>query len=218
MNKVLSWFCKIFLAPLFSLLFLKKVEGKENIPHSNFILVSNHLSYLDILVDGYICLPRSFCFIGQIDGFKGILKKLVLLAYFFTGTIPLDRKSQASKKNCFQKSIEVLKKGNILVLYPEGTRSKNGKLQEFKNGFAKIFLKTGFPILPVVLKGTYELLPPHGKLKIKKIIEAKILPPLYFKEEFEKAKKFSEESEDYQKIVKEITQKTWEEMAKVLKS
>jgi len=218
MNKVLSWFCKIFLAPLFSLLFLKKVEGKENIPQSNFILVSNHLSYLDILVDGYICLPRSFCFIGQIDGFKGILKKLVLWTYFFTGTIPLDRKDPESRKNCSQKSIEVLKKGKILVLYPEGTRSKDGKLQEFKNGFAKIFLKTGFPILPVVLKGTYELLPPKGKFKIKKIIEVKILSPLYFKEEFERAKGLSQESEEYREIVQKITQITWQEMAKALKN
>lgn len=218
MNKFLSWFCKIFLAPIFSFLFLKKIEGKQNIPQSNFILVSNHLSYLDILVDGYICLPRKFCFIGQIDGFKGILRKLVLLAYFFTGTIPLDREDPFSRKRCVEKAIEAVKKGNILILYPEGRRSSDGKLQKFKNGFARIFLETGVPILPVALKGTFELLPPKGKLKIKKIIEVKILPPMYFEEEYNRAQNLQRDSRDYQEIARKIAQEVEKRMRQTLET
>jgi 1-acyl-sn-glycerol-3-phosphate acyltransferase len=121
------------------------------------------------------------------------------------GVIPLNRNSQESRKKVIEKSIEVLKKGEILIMYPEGTRSKNGKLQEGKLGVAKIFLKTGVPILPVGIKGTFELMPPHGKLKIKKIAVVNIGKPLFFEKELEEAKNLKEDSEEYFKILKKIT-------------
>jgi len=184
MNIFASWFCKIFLKPIVNWFLIKEVRGLENIPRGNFILVSNHLSYLDIIVDGYLCVPRRFHFIGQIDGWKGIMKWLIRAFYFICGVIPLDRQSDESREKALKDAIKVLKKGNILVLYPEGRRSANGQLQEGKLGTAKIFLKTGIPILPAGLKGTFELLPPGGKLKIKRIVKISIGQPLYFKEEF----------------------------------
>jgi len=213
MNIFASWFCKIFLKPIVNWFLIKEVRGLENIPRGNFILVSNHLSYLDIIVDGYLCIPRRFHFIGQIDGWKGIMKWLIRAFYFICGVIPLDRQSDESREKALKDAIKVLKKGNILVLYPEGRRSANGQLQEGKLGTAKIFLKTGIPILPAGLKGTFELLPPGGKLKIKRIVKISIGQPLYFKEEFIGAKNLNCDSEKYKEICQKITDKIMAEIS-----
>lgn len=218
MNRYASWFCKIFLKPIVDLILIKEVKGSENIPKEKFILVSNHTSYLDIIIDSYICVPRKFHFIGQIDGWKGTAKWLIRFVYFLTGVIPLDRRSEESKENAIKEAIKVLKKGDILILYPEGRRSQNGEIQKGKLGTAKIFLKTGVPILPAGIKGAFELFPPHGKLKIKKIIKINIGKPLFFQEEFFSAQKLNENSKEYQEILKKITNKIMAELANLIKN
>ncbi len=216
MSPILSWFCKIFLAPLVKWLLIKEVRGLENIPKGNFILVSNHQSYIDIIIDGYLCVPRSFHFIGQTDGFKGILKFIIQSIYSLSGVIPLNRKSDASRQNAIKTAIEVLKKGDVLAIYPEGKRSISGDLQEGKFGTARMFLKTGVPILPAGISGTFELFPPHGKLKIKKIVKINVGEPLFFQEELETAKNINENSKEYQEMVQKITDKIMEEISKLI--
>ncbi len=213
MNPLLSWFCKIFLKPIVDKLLIKEVKGLENLPKTNFILVSNHQSYLDIIIDSYLCVPRRFHFIGQIEGFKIPLKWLIAALYFLSGVIPLNRKDEESRAGVVKSAIEVLKKGDILIIYPEGARSRNGQIQEGKAGAARIFLKTGVPILPAAIKGTFELLPPKGKLKIKRIVKINIGKPLYFKEEFEKAKNLDCNSEEFKNFCQKITDKIMEEVS-----
>ena len=212
MNPIASWFCKIFLKPIVGRLLIKKVKGLENIPKGPFVLVSNHVSYLDIIIDSYLCVPRKFHFIGQIDGFKGVIKWLIRTIYFISGVIPLDRKNDQSRENALKEAIKVLKKRSILVLYPEGRRSTNGEVQGGRFGTAKIFLKTGVPIIPAGIKGTFELMPPHGKLKIKKAVEINIGKPLFFDEEFNLAQKLAESSSEYQQILEKITDKIMKEL------
>jgi len=216
MNRVFSWFCKIFLAPIVKLLLIKDLKGWENLPKRNFILVSNHQSYLDIIIDAYLCVPRKFHFIGQIDGWKGIMKWPIRVLYFLSGVIPLDRQSDESREDAVKEAIKVLKRGDILVLYPEGRRSETGEIQEGKFGTAKIFLKTGVPILPAGIRGAYELLPPHGKLKIKRIAEINIGKPLFFQEELGIAQNLNENFEEYQNILQKITDKIMEEISKLI--
>lgn len=201
------------MKPIVDWLLIKEVRGLENIPSGPFILVSNHTSYLDIIVDSYLCVPRRFHFIGQIDGWKGIMKWLIRALYFICGVIPLDRTSDQSRENVLKEAIKVLKKGNVLVLYPEGRRSTNGKLQEGKLGAAKIFLKTGVPILPAGIKGTFELMPPQGKLKIKRRVGVNIGNPLFFNEEFNLAQNLAENSPEYQEILEKITDKIMEKLS-----
>lgn len=202
MSKLVSWLCKIFFAPVVKGFFIKEIRGLENIPKTNFILASNHLSYFDVLADGYLLVPRRFSFIGQVDKYNGIAKLFIRLAYFIFGVIPLDRNSQKSRAEVIGKAIKALNEGKILVIYPEGTRSLDGKIQEGKKGLAKVFLKTGRPILPVALLGTVEA----GR-RLKKMVRINIGKPLYFEAEFEKAKNFEEYSKEYEEILKEITDK-----------
>lgn len=212
MNLLFSWFCKIFLKPLVHWLFIKEVKGWENIPKRNFILVSNHQSYLDVIINSYLCVPRRFHFIGQIEGFKIPLKWFISSIYFLSGVIPLNRRDERSREKVVKEAISVLKKGDILIIYPEGRRSENGEIQEGKLGTAKIFLKTGIPIVPAGIKGTFELWPPHGKLKIKRIVKINIGKPLFFREEFILAQNLNENSKEYQGVLQKITDKIIEEI------
>jgi len=213
MNRAVSWFSKIFLKPVVDRLFIEEVKGINNIPKkSNFILAANHQSHLDQLATGYICVPRRFHMIGQTDSYSGLTKLFLYIVYFLAGVIPLNRRSEESKKRVIEGAINSLKKGDILIIYPEGTRSRTGEIQKGKMGIAKIFLKTGVPILPVGIKGTFELLPPAGKLKIKRIVKINIGKPLFFKEEFERAKKIYPNSKEYQQIIQKITDKVMAEI------
>lgn len=212
MNPIISWFCKIFLVPIVKLFLIKDVKGWGNIPKRNFILVSNHQSYLDIIISSYLCVPRKFHFIGQIDGWKGLSKYFIKFAYFIFGVIPLDRTKDESRTEVIEKAIEILKNGDTLVIYPEGRRSITGEIQEGKLGTAKIFLKTGVPILPVGIKGTFELMPPKGKLKIKRIIEINVGSPIFFEKESKEENNLDENSIRYQQILQKITDKMMEEI------
>jgi 1-acyl-sn-glycerol-3-phosphate acyltransferase len=180
---------------------IKEVRGLENFPAGkNFIFAQNHLSYMDLFVDGYLCAPRRFTYIGQVDkiaGFKGFLRDLL---YGYAEVIPVDRNDKESKKQAIIKAIERLKEGYTLIIYPEGTRSRDGQMREFKPGVAKLHLESGVPVLPVAIKGTYELMPPGQKLKVKKIVSVNIGKPLDFASERETAKGLDKNSEEYHRL------------------
>ncbi len=213
---VFSWLNKLTTIPLVKFLFVKEIKGLENIPRRNFILASNHQSYLDLYIVAGICAPKRFHFIGQVDNWKGIGGFFIKLYYKLHSVIPLDRKSEESRKIAIEKAIEVLKKDEILIMYPEGKRSIDGKLQEGKLGVAKIFLKTGVPILPVGINGTFDLLPPHGKLKMKKTAIVNIGKLLYFEKELKESENIKEDSEEYLMILKKITSEIMSNIAGLL--
>jgi len=212
MNKCISLLVAIFFKPFIKIFFIKNIKGQENMPKQNFILASNHQSYLDIAFCGYICASRKFTYIGQIDGHKGIKNIMVRILYFMGGVIPLNRQDKNARKEVILKAVGYLKKEYSLVIYPEGTRSQTGEIKEGKLGTAKIFLKTGVPILPVGIKGASKLFPKGGKLKIKKDIEINIGKPLFFKKEFDLAKNLSPDSREYKEICIQIIKKTMGEI------
>lgn len=217
MNRALSYFYHVCFRRFFNKRLMKKVTGFENIPKSNMIVAANHQSHMDQLITGYVCAPKPYTYIGQTDKYTGLARLILYFLYFTHGTIPINRKDEKSRKKAIEKSIEVLKKGYSIVMYPEGTRSRTGELQEGKAGVAKLFLKTGVPILPVGIKGTAELMPIGKTLpKIEKEIELNIGKPLCFEKELEEAKKLDEDSPRYQEIAQEITDKVMQEISNLL--
>lgn len=210
-----SWFCKIFIKPIMDLLFIKEARGLENRPESNFILASNHISHLDWVLSALPCLPRRFTYVGQVDNYTGLLGIARDLLYWVAGVIPINRKNEESKKEATEKAIQYLKEGYILIIYPEGTRSRTGEIQRGKLGVAKIYLRTGVPILPMGIKGTFELLPPGGKLKIKRSVRVNIGKPMVFKEEIEKVKGMDCDSAEYKEILIKITEKMMNEITRL---
>jgi len=194
--------------------FIKEIEGKENFPRENFILASNHQDYLDIFVSGSICFPRKFHFIGQVDTWHGFRGTLVKTFYFLEGVIPLDRKNEKSKQEAVEKAVEILKKEGVLIIYPEGRRSRTGLVQKGKLGAAKIFLETGVPIVPMGIKKPVGFF--GEKPEIKRNIEVKIGKPLYFREELEKATNLEKNSKEYFQLLEEITEKTMKEISNLV--
>jgi len=216
MNRFLSTILKFTLAPLVGLAFIKEIRGKNNFPKRNVILASNHQSYLDILLCGYICVPRKYTHIGQVDRENKGWNKFRDAIYSMAEVIPVNRKDENSKKQAFSKAVEFLKKGYSLVIYPEGTRTRTGEVGEGKWGVAKFFLETSVPILPVGIKGAFELFPPGEKPKLKKAVRLNIGKPLFFKEEFEKAERLAVDSKEYEEICIDITKKVMEEIKKLV--
>jgi len=216
MNKALSWFCYLFLKPIVKLIWIKEVRGIENIPKTNFILAANHQSHWDQVITAYLCVPRRFTYLGQIDkysGFEGFLRNFF---YFIAGVIPVHRYNEESKRKAIKECVERLKKGEILIMYPEGTRSKDGRIHEGKPGIAKIYLETGVPILPVAIKGNFEIMPVGKSFpKFKKIVKINVGKPLEFKKELEIGRNLSPQSPEYREICQRITQRVMEEIKKL---
>jgi len=223
MNKFLGLLCKIFLKKPIDFLFLKEIRGLKNVPKENFILAANHQSHLDQIFTAYVALARylhHFHMLGQVDRYnERILTKFLRdFIYFLCGVIPVDRRDPESRKKALEEGVKALKKGHVLIIYPEGTRTRlgEGKMGEAKPGVGKLHLLTSVPILPVAIKGTFELMPP-GKVfpKMKKKIKINVGKPMIFKEEIEKAKNLDCKSEEFQKMANEISQKVMEEIKRL---
>lgn len=216
MNRILSWFCYIFLKPIVKFIWIKEVRGIENIPKTNFILVSNHQSHWDQVTNAYLCVPRKFTYLGQIDKYVGMDGFLRNLIYSIAGVIPIHRHKEDSKKNALKECIARLKKGEILIMYPEGTRSPDGKIHEGKPGAILLNLETGVPILPVANKGNFEIMPIGVPFpKFKKIVKISVGKIIDFSTEKEKIKNISPESPEHKELCQELTKKVMDEIKRL---
>jgi len=161
------WLCKyIFMGPLLAFLGRPKVEGLEHIPSSGpAILASNHLAvadsfYLPLVVSRRITfLAKSEYFTGT--GLRGTLKR-----WFFTaaGQVPIDRTDSDAAEAALNTAKRLLGEGKLLGMYPEGTRSPDGRLYKGKSGLARLALETGVPVIPVAMIGTDVVNPPGSKM------------------------------------------------------
>jgi 1-acyl-sn-glycerol-3-phosphate acyltransferase len=168
------------------------------------------------MIGCYLCVPRKYTFIGQVDKMTGIKKVLRDLTYFWGSTIPVDRNDKASREKAAIAAIGFLKKGYNLFMYPEGKRSRDGKLQMFKRGVGRIYLETGVPILPVAMFGTYEMMPPGGKLKLRRTARVAIGKPLEFEEELRASKGIDKNSDEYFRLCEVIAKKTEDAVCNLL--
>lgn len=215
MNTIVSFLSSITLAPIIRGLFIKEVRGKENIPDHSFILASNHESHIDLITNGQALVPRKFRFIGQVDqytGFKRIIRDIV---YTMSGTIPMDRTSKESKIEAMEKALEYLKRGESIIIFPEGTRSRTGEMGKGKKGVADLLVKSETAILPVAISGAFQLCPPGGKPKVKKNVIMNIGKPMYFDEEIKRAQAVIDNPEEYKVILGEITDKMMAEIKRL---
>lgn len=146
------------------------VEGLEHIPSSGpAILASNHLSFSDSFFFPAV-LDRKVTFIAKAEYFTSPGVKGKLTAAFFKGIgqLPVDRSgSRGAGEAAVQSGLEVLEQGGLFGIYPEGTRSPDGRLYRGKpGGLARIAMLSGAPVIPVAMIGTDEIQPP-GKLMPK---------------------------------------------------
>jgi 1-acyl-sn-glycerol-3-phosphate acyltransferase len=177
------WVLKtIVLGPVMRLLFRPWVEGEEHIPAAGpAIFASNHLSFSDSIFLPLV-VPRRMTFLAKSEYFTGRGLKGRLTAAFFRGVgqLPVDRAGGRASESALSSGLKVLRRGELLGIYPEGTRSPDGRLYRGRTGVARMALEAGAPVLPVAMIGT-DKAQPNGK-RVPKImrIGVRIGPPLDF--------------------------------------
>ena len=157
------WLLKyIFLGPLLAILGRPKIEGLEYVPQSGpAILASNHLAVMDSFYLPLV-VRRRITFLAKSEYFTGTGFKGWLSRWFFTavGQVPIDRSSADAAQAALDTAQRVLGEGKLLGMYPEGTRSPDGRLYKGKTGLARLALETGVPVIPVAMIGTNKVNPP----------------------------------------------------------
>lgn len=139
------------------------VIGEENIPEGSCVFVGNHQANYDILAMlGYINKPIGFIA-------KKELEKLIGVNYWMRQIhcVFMDRDDPRDSVRAIIDGVSNIKKGYSMVIYPEGTRSKGPLMQEFKKGAMKLATKSGAPIVPVTINGTYEIFEGQKGRKVK---------------------------------------------------
>src|SRR6478672_1813567 len=152
------WVLKtVVLGPILKLLFRPWVEGEENIPDEGAaIFASNHLSFSDSIFLP-LSVPRRMTFLAKSDYFTGRGVKGFLTKGFFKGVgqVPIDRSGGRASEAALKKALEILNSGELLGIYPEGTRSPDGRLYRGKTGIARMALEAGVPVIPVAMINTF---------------------------------------------------------------
>jgi len=202
MKKTFINFAKIFIFPI-TRIFTEKIEGKENFfKYDSFILVSNHNNGLDHFFIGNALKDnlKNVHFVGAMDNFKILLMSGLL--YQFSDTIVIDRK-KPKRKEFLEVITKYLKKGKIIIIYPEGDVNKTKFLLRGKTGVAELALKNRVPIIPVGIK--------KAENSFKKIV--KIGTPLTFPLETEEFKNLERNQKDYTLLLTKVTDKIMQEIS-----
>ncbi|WP_171172110.1 1-acyl-sn-glycerol-3-phosphate acyltransferase [Streptomyces sp. I05A-00742] len=155
---------KAFLGLLMRVLYRPKIEGMEHIPGNGpVILAGNHVTFIDSLFL-VLVVKRQVFFIGKDEYVTGKGLKGRLMAWFFgaSGMIPVDRDGGHGGVAALMTGRRVLDEGNIFAIYPEGTRSPDGRLYRGRTGIARLALMTGAPVVPFAMIGT-DKVQPSGK-------------------------------------------------------
>jgi 1-acyl-sn-glycerol-3-phosphate acyltransferase len=153
---VAYWVIKAMLTPILRFFFRVRVEGLENLPDNGpAILASNHVSFCDSIFLPLV-VRRRVTFVAKAEYFED-----PKTAWFFraVGQIPIKRGGGPASQRALESAREVLEGGGVFGIYPEGTRSPDGKLYKGHTGVARLAIQTGAPILPVAMIGTREVQP-----------------------------------------------------------
>lgn len=172
----------VVLGPLLRLVFRPRIEGLDNVPASGpAIVAGNHLSFSDHFLMPAI-LKRRITFLAKAEYFTGPGIKGRLTAAFFrsAGQIPVDRSGKDAGQAAIREGLGVLRGGDLLGIYPEGTRSHDGRLYKGKVGVAVMALKAGVPVIPCAMVGTFEAQPPGKLIPHARRVDIRFGKPLDF--------------------------------------
>lgn len=160
-------------------LYIKRKNGLKNLPKkTGFIIASNHSSYMDHIIISEMIIThykQKLHFLAKKEHFESLHQRIW---HEHVGAIPIDRKTPGKK--ALKTAISYLKKGRIIGIYPEGTRTLTGKLQKARTGIARLALAAKVPVLPIGLIGTFDILPKGNILPRFKRATINIGKPMYF--------------------------------------
>ncbi|MCX6419468.1 MAG: lysophospholipid acyltransferase family protein [Actinobacteria bacterium] len=173
---------KAFLSPILMGLFRPKVKGLRNVPHLGpLIIASNHLSFSDSIFMPLV-VPRKVTFLAKSEyftspGLKGFIKKITFIAL---GQVPVDRSGGRASEAALITGLKVLERGDCIGIYPEGTRSPDGRLYKGRSGIARLAIESGAPVIPVAMFNTAEIQPTGQVVPKVRRVEMIFGEPLYF--------------------------------------
>ena len=182
MNNLPYGTLRAFLTPFLMLAFRPKVKGLRNVPATGpLIIASNHLSFSDSIFMPRV-VPRKVTFLAKSEYFtspgpKGFIKKLTFIAL---GQVPVDRSGGRRSEAALITGLQVLAAGDCLGIYPEGTRSPDGRLYKARTGIARLAIESGAPIIPVAMFNTDKIQPTGTVMPKVKRVGMTFGEPMYF--------------------------------------
>jgi 1-acyl-sn-glycerol-3-phosphate acyltransferase len=176
----------ILLGPLLRLLYRPRGVGIENVPEAGrCILAANHLSFVDSLFMPLLC-PRPVVFLGRGEFFDNPLTGWLMRG---ANVIPVRREGGAGGEAAIRAGLEALRRGRVVGIYPEGTRSPDGRLYRGRTGVARLALEGGAPVIPVAIRGTDRVMPVEARLpRLTGPVEVEFGEPLRFDRYAERAR------------------------------
>ncbi|MBB2893220.1 lysophospholipid acyltransferase family protein [Flexivirga oryzae] len=177
---------RMTVAPLLRAVWRPQVEGRDNVPRTGGVLIaSNHLSFIDSVVIPLVA-PRKVVFLAKVEYFTGKGVKGVASRSWFNamGMIPVEREDSRAAVNSLDQALRVLREGEAFGIYPEGTRSRDGRLYRGRVGVAHLAMEAGVPVVPTGVIGTPEVQPIGTNVPRLAKVTVKFGAPLTFGEEF----------------------------------
>lgn len=172
---MLYWLLKyVLLGPWLRLIFRPQVDGLQQVPRDGpAIIASNHISFFDPIFMP-LMVPRKVTFVAKSEYFTrpGVTGRLMRAFFLATGTVPVDRAGGRAAQAAIDTQLRLLRQGRLAGIYPEGTRSPDGRLYRGKTGVARLALRSGAPVVPVVMLNADELRPPG--VRLMRIIKVRI--------------------------------------------
>ncbi|MGH3928748.1 MAG: lysophospholipid acyltransferase family protein [Pseudonocardiaceae bacterium] len=177
------WLLKhLLLGPMMRLACRPKITGGENVPaRGGAILASNHLAVADSFFLP-LMVPRRVTFLAKGEYFTSPGVRGWLTRQFFSaaGQVPIDRSSASAAQAALDTGVRLLAQGHLLGIYPEGTRSPDGRLYKGKTGVARLALEAGVPVIPVAMVGTDKVNPIGSRMWRPHPVEIRFGTPLDF--------------------------------------
>ena len=167
------WFLKnLVIGPFAFSVFRPWVRGRENVPERGAVIyASNHLSFVDSVFLP-IVVDRPISFLAKSDYFTGTGIKGAIIRWFFLAInqLPIDRSGGKASEASLNSGLEHLAKGGQLGIYPEGTRSPDGRMYRGRTGVARMILEAGVPVIPVAMIDTEKAMPTGTKIpKVRRV-------------------------------------------------
>ena len=189
-------------------IFRPKVTGLRHVPSNGpVIIASNHLSFSDSIFMPLV-VTRKVTFLAKSEyftspGIKGLIKKLTFIAL---GQVPIDRSGGKRSEAALLTGLRLLRENQCLGIYPEGTRSPDGRLYKGRTGIARMAIESAAPVIPVAMFNTAEIQPTGQVVPKVRRVEMVFGEPMYF----------SGDSSD-QSVLRDVTNQIMEKIAELSK-
>ena len=177
----LYWVMKVVLTPVLVVTFRPRIEGVGHVPRQGpALLACNHTSYLDWLLLPLVVRFRRISFLAKLEYFTRSGLRGRAQAYFFTATgqVPIDRAGAHASGAALRTAVRLLREGRLVGVFPEGTRTRDGRLNRGRTGVARMAAETGVPVVPCATVGTFAVAPPGARVPRPRKIAVRFGEPM----------------------------------------